>query len=142
MTTIEKNIKELNLKLEELSTNIENNEKIKLDLNKKQANIEDESYRIKKSINELCIDLKGEKEESYFDELTYFVTDLEEKIDTIYSFDSILMSLKRHIERLTTIKNLLEQEEKILLDSESLKEEFEKLQKYICFGEEMIIWMR
>ena len=129
LTTIEKNIKELNLKLEELSTNIENNEKIKLDLNKKQANIEDESYRIKKSINELCIDLKGEKEESYFDELTYFVTDLEEKIDTIYSFDSILMSLKRHIERLTTIKNLLEQEEKILLDSESLKEEFEKLQK-------------
>ena len=129
LTTIEKNIKELNLKLEELSTNIENNEKIKLDLNKKQANIEDESYRIRKSINELCIDLKGEKEESYFDELTYFVTDLEEKIDTIYSFDSILMSLKRHIERLTTIKNLLEQEEKILLDSESLKEEFEKLQK-------------
>lgn len=55
---------------------------------------------------------------------------LFDKLDSVnYSFDSIFMSIKKHIERINVIKSLLEQEEKVLLESESSRKEYEALTK-------------
>lgn len=129
LATIEKNITELSKKLQELSTTIENNETTKLELNQKIANIENDNYKLQKSMEETFLDLKSQANESYFDEIVFFVDELSEKLDTPYSFESIFMSIKKHLEKINTIKTLLEQEEKILLESEHTRKEFEDLQK-------------
>ncbi len=127
LSSINETIKSLEQKLKELEGSIDNNEKDKLDLNNKISKIESEIYKLKKEIEEVSIDLKSLSEDAYFDEIVFFVDDLTENINEVVSFDSIFMSLNRYKEKINIIKNLLEEEQRIMLESESSRVEFEKL---------------
>lgn len=117
---LEKKIKELDLKLD-------NNEKDRLDINKKVSIIDDEIYNLKRDIEETIIDLKSLADDGYFDELVFFVDDLVESIDSQVTFESIFMSLRKYKEKINIVKSLLEEEQKIIYESESSRLEFEKL---------------
>ena len=77
--------------------------------------VENEVYKLKKELEESGIDLKALSEESYFDEIVFFVDELSEHIDEKMSFESIFMSLRRYSEKINQMVSLLEEEEKILL---------------------------
>lgn len=127
LSSINENIKSLEKKLKEIEITIDNNEKDKLDINNKVSKIESEIYKFKKEIEEICVDLKSLSDDSYFDEIIFFADELIENIEKEVSFDSIFMSLNRYKEKINIIKNLLEEEQKIILESESTRVEFEKL---------------
>lgn len=127
LTTINETIASLEEKIKELSKNIDNNEQEKLDLNKKISQIENDIYNLKKEIEESSLDLKSLSEDSYFDEIVFFVDELNENIDMDISFESIFMSLKRYSDKINILINLLEVEQQIMLESESTRVEFEKL---------------
>ena len=127
LSSINENIILLEQKIKELNISIDNSEKDKLEINKKISNIENEIYNLKKLIEETSIDLKSLSEESYFDEIIFFLDELITNIDTDYSFESIFMSLKNYREKVNLIKNLLEEQQQIIIESESSRMEFEKL---------------
>lgn len=127
LTTINETIASLEEKIKELSQTIDNNEQEKLNLNKKISQIENDIYLLKREIEETSIDLKSLAEDSYFDEIVFFIDELNENIDQEISFESIFMSLKRYSEKINILINLLENEQQIILESESTRVEFEKL---------------
>ena len=127
LSTINTTITLLETKIKELEQTIDNNNSDKLAINTKISNLENEIYKLKKSIEETSIDLKSLSEDSYFDEIIFFIDELIENIDTNISFESIFMSLKRYREKINLIKTLLEEEQQIILESESSRVEFEKL---------------
>lgn len=127
LSTINTTITSLETKIKELEQTIDNNNSDKLAINTKISNLENEIYKLKKSIEETSIDLKSLSEDSYFDEIIFFIDELIENIDTNISFESIFMSLKRYREKINLIKTLLEEEQQIILESESSRVEFEKL---------------
>ncbi len=127
LTSIQQTIQSLEQKIKELSTSIDNSEKEQLELNNKISKIENEIYQLKKVIEESSIDLKGLSEDSYFDEIILFADELTKNINEDISFDSILMSFNHYKGKINTIKHWLEEEQKILLESENSRIEFEKL---------------
>lgn len=127
LSTINTTINSLETKIKEIEQTIDNNNKDKLAINTKISNIDNEIYKLKKYLEETSIDLKSLSEDSYFDEIIFFIDELIENIDTFISFDSIFMSLKRYREKVNLIKSLLEEEQQIILESESSRLEFEKL---------------
>lgn len=127
LTNINEKITSLEQKIKELEINIDNSEKYKLDLNNKVSKVEGDIYKLKKEIEKDSIDLKSLSDDSYFDEIVFFADELVEKIDETISFDSIFMSLNRYKEKINAVKYLLEDEQKILLESENSRVEFEKL---------------
>ena len=127
LTTINETITTLEGKIKDISNNIDNNEQEKLELNKKISQIADETYKLKKEIEESSIDLKDMSNESYFDEIIFFIDELNDNLETEVSFESIFMSLKKYEEKIKIMINFLEQEQQILLESESTRIEYEKL---------------
>ena len=127
LSVINENITSLEQKIKELEINIDNNEKDKLEINKKISNIENEIYNLKKYIEETAIDIKSLSEESYFTEIIFFLDELLDNLDNESSFEPIFLSLKNYREKVNLIKNLLEEEQQILLESETTRIEFEKL---------------
>ena len=127
LTTINETITNLEGKIKDISNNIDNNEQEKLELNKKISQIADETYKLKKEIEESSIDLKDMSNESYFDEIIFFIDELNDNLETEVSFESIFMSLKKYEEKIKIMINFLEQEQQILLESESTRIEYEKL---------------
>lgn len=127
LSMIMETIKELESKLKELRINIDNSNKDRVDLNKKISSNESDIYKLKKEIEEVSIDLKDLSNESYFDEIVFFVDELVKNIDSNIEFNSIFMSLNRYRDKVNTVKVLLEEEQKILLESENIRVEFEKL---------------
>lgn len=127
LSSINENIISLEQKIKELNTNIDNSEQDKLEINKKISIIENDIYNLRKTIEETAIDLKSLSEETYFDEIIFFLDDLVANIDTETSFESIFMSLKTYREKVNLIKMLLEEEQQIIIESESSRLEFEKL---------------
>lgn len=127
LSVINENITSLEQKIKELEINIDNNEKDKLEINKKISNIENEIYNLKKYIEETAIDIKSLSEETYFKEIIFFLDELLEDLNSDKSFESIFLSLKKYQEKVNLIKNLLEEEQQILLESENTRIEFEKL---------------
>lgn len=127
LASINENINLLEKRIRELESKLDTSEQDKLELSKKIAMIEDEVYKIRKEIEINCLDLKTLASDSYFDEIIFFVSELNENIDSNISFESIFMSLNRYRDKISTIINFLEEEQKILLDSEATRVEFEKL---------------
>lgn len=127
LSSINEAIKNLENKIKELEVSIDNSEKDKIDLNNKISNTENDIYKLKKSISEVCVDLKDLAQDTFFDELIFFADELVENISNPSLFDSIFMSLSRYKEKVNIIKILLEEERKIMLESESTRVEFEKL---------------
>ncbi len=120
-------IETLQEKIKELSASIEVKKEEQIDMNNKVNKLENEIYKLQKEIEETSIDLKSMSEDSYFDEVVFFLDELSENLNEQSSFESILMSLKRYGEKVNGMILLLENEEKILLESESIRVEFEKL---------------
>ena len=116
-------------KIKEITFNIDHKKEEEIDLRNKMNQVENEVYKLKKELEESGIDLKALSEESYFDEIVFFVDELSEHIDEKMSFESIFMSLRRYSEKINQMVSLLEEEEKILLESESIRVEFERLSK-------------
>lgn len=127
LSKINETIKKLEEELKKLEINIDNTEKDKLTLNNKISNNENDIYKLKKEITEICTNLKDMSRDTFFDEIVFFADEFLENINNISLFDSIFMSLNRYKEKVTTIKNLLEEERNIILKSESTRVEFEKL---------------
>lgn len=127
LASINENITSLEEKIKELETKLDTNEQDKLELNQKISTIENEIYNLKREIETTSIDLKSLSEDSYFDEIVFFVDELMENVENEISFDSIFMSLNRYREKVTKMMSILEEEQKILLESESTRVEFEKL---------------
>lgn len=127
LSVINETITVLEQKISEITQTIDSNNQERLDINTKISNIDNEIYKLRRSIEEITSDLKSLSEESYFDEIIFFVDELLENINTNVSFDSIIMSLKKYQERINSIKLLLEEEEQVLMESENTRIEFEKL---------------
>lgn len=119
----------LERKIKEITNNIEHKKEEEIDLHNKINKVENEVYNLKKELEESGIDLKSLSEESYFDEIVFFIDELNEHIDEKISFESIFMSLKRYFDKLQQMIALLEEEEKILLESEDIRVQFERLSK-------------
>ena len=127
LTTINATIAMLEEKLQELSSKIDLSKKEELDIKKKISASEDEIYNLKKQIEEISLDLKDIASNAYFDEITFFVDELAETIDKHTSFDSIFMSLKRYKDKVNMLITFFEEEQKIIMESEATRLEFEKL---------------
>ena len=127
LASINENITSLEEKIKDLETKLDTNEQDKLELNQKISTIENEIYNLKREIETTSVDLKSLSEDSYFDEVVFFVDELMENIENEISFDSIFMSLNRYREKVIRMMSILESEQKILLESESTRVEFEKL---------------
>ena len=120
INVLQSDINNIKLKIEETDEKrIKNNNDIK--------NNEDIIYKIKKEIDEIIIDLKDLSSDSYFDEIIFFTDELSKNIDSIISFSSLFMSLDRYKSKVNVVKSLLEDEEKITLESERERVKYEKL---------------
>ena len=127
LTTINETIISLEQKLKDLRINLDSNQKEELDIRNKIATTETALYNLKKQIEESSLDLKSLSSEAYFDEITFFVDELSENPNESISFESIFMSLKRYKDKINMIITFLEEEQKIIMESESSRVEFEKL---------------
>ena len=127
LSNIEENIKTLEEKVKELEENIDKRNQEEIDLNIKNSKVEDEIYKLKKELTETIIDLKDLSNDSYFDEIVFFADETQEKLEENISFESVLMSLKNYKVKVNKVINYLEEEKKILSESENTKLEFEKL---------------
>lgn len=114
-------------KIKEIQSNMDKKEEEKLEINNKINKVENDIYTLNKEIETVSIDLKDFAQDSYFDEIVFFVDELSENRNQEFSFESILMSLKRYSDKVSAIMDLLEEEQKIMVESESVRVEFEKL---------------
>lgn len=108
LTTIKENISLLEKKLKELDIKLDDNKKEELDCKDKISSLENDIYMREKEIKEISIDLKSLANDSYFDEIVFFIDELLENMQERISFDSILMSLKHYQERVQIIISYLE----------------------------------
>ena len=83
LSTINTTITLLETKIKELEQTIDNNNSDKLAINTKISNLENEIYKLKKSIEETSIDLKSLSEDSYFDEIIFFIDELIENMKDV-----------------------------------------------------------
>ncbi len=127
LTTINENIKSLEEKIKKLSISIDNKEEEKLKLNTIINELDNDIFKLKKEIDESCLDLKSLSEDSYFDEIVFFVDELTENINSTKSFESIFMSLRNYSTKINILISLLDEEQQIMLESESIRVEYEKL---------------
>lgn len=127
LNKINKDINNLEIKIKELKTKLDSDEKDKLNLKNDIAKTENEIYKIKKEIDNKAIDLKDLANDIYFDEITFFIDDLLENKTT--SFETILKQLNNYKDKVSQVTNLLDEEQKILIESETTRVEYEKLTK-------------
>ena len=127
LTTIEKTITSLEQKLKELSNKLDSDKKDELEIKNKITSSENDIYNIEKHLEETMLDLKSLSSDAYFDEITFFIDELSENLNKTTSFDSIFMSLKRYKDRINMLITFLEEEQKIITESEATRLEFEKL---------------
>lgn len=127
LNKINKDINNLEIKIKELKTKLDSDEQDKLNLKNDIAKTENEIYKIKKEIDNKAIDLKDLANDIYFDEITFFIDDLLENKTT--SFETILKQLNNYKDKVSQITNLLDEEQKILIESETTRVEYEKLTK-------------
>ena len=127
LTTINETINTLEKRIKDLHVKLESNKKDELEIKNKIATTENELYNIKKQIEEILLDLKSIADDAYFDEIVFFVDELAENLEEQSNFDSIFMSLKRYKDKINMIIAFLEEEQKIITESESSRLEFEKL---------------
>ena len=127
LASINSSISVLEEKLKELVQKLDEDEQLKLELNKKISLTDTDINNLKREIETTVIDLKDLANDSYFDEIVFFVDELIENLDDNISFESIFMSLNRYREKVSKIMSYLEEEQKILMESETTRLEFEKL---------------
>ena len=127
LNKINKDINNLEIKIKELKTKLDSDEQDKLNLKNDIAKTENEIYKIKKEIDNKAIDLKDLANDIYFDEITFFIDDLLE--NKTNSFETILKQLNNYKDKVSQVTNLLDEEQKILMESETTRVEYEKLTK-------------
>lgn len=127
LNKINKDINNLEIKIKELKNKLDSDEQDKLNLKNDIAKTENEIYKIKKEIDNKAIDLKDLANDIYFDEITFFIDDLLENKTT--SFETILKQLNNYKDKVSQVTNLLDEEQKILMESETTRVEYEKLTK-------------
>lgn len=124
---IKEDIQALTKKIEELDLTIDKRKEEEIEYNKKINQVEEDIYKLKREMEEDFIDLKDLSQDSYFDEIVFFCDELKENIDEDMSFESINMSLKSYENKISVLISLLEEEQKIVMESERTRVEFEKL---------------
>ena len=129
LENIKQNINHLKKRLEEIQNNLNKLEQDKIDKINKIHENENENFKIKKQIEDLIIDLKQLADEIYFDEIVFFVDELKENMVKENSFDLIFNLLKSYQTRVNKIKAFLEEEQKINMENENYRIEFDKLAK-------------
>ena len=127
LNKINKDINNLEIKIKELKNKLDSDEQDKLNLKNDIAKTENEIYKIKKEIDNKAIDLKDLANDIYFDEITFFIDDLLE--NKTNSFETILKQLNNYKDKVSQVTNLLDEEQKILMESETTRVEYEKLTK-------------
>ena len=127
LNKINKDINNLEIKIKELKNKLDSDEQDKLNLKNDIAKTENEIYKIKKEIDNKAIDLKDLANDIYFDEITFFIDDLLE--NKTNSFETILKQLNNYKDKVSQITNLLDEEQRILMESETTRVEYEKLTK-------------
>lgn len=127
LSSINENISFLEQKLKEIENSIDKNEQDKLEMNNKIAKFEEDIYLLRKDIDENTVVLKDMSGEIYFDSIVFFVDDFLSNIDNNFSFNTIFWELNNYKNKIKLIKNLLDEEQKIMLESERFRIEFEKL---------------
>ena len=129
LSRINDNISALEVKVNEISVSIDKDEESKLDISAEISKLSNEIYSLKKEIVNECVSLKDTKDDSYFDEIVFFVDELMDNLDKEYSFDSIFMSLKGYIDKINALILMFEEKEKLLSESEIIRTEKEKLER-------------
>lgn len=127
LSSINENISFLEQKLKEIENSIDKNEQDKLEMNNKIAKFEEDIYLLRKDIDENSVVLKDMSGEIYFDGIIFFVDDFLSNIDNNFSFNTIFWELNTYKSKIKLIKNLLDEEQKVMLESERFRVEFEKL---------------
>ena len=127
LNKINKDINNLEIKIKELKNKLDSDEQDKLNLKNDIAKTENEIYKIKKEIDNKAIDLKDLANDIYFDEITFFIDDLLE--NKTNSFETILKQLNNYKDKVSQVTNLLDEEQRILMESETTRVEYEKLTK-------------
>lgn len=127
LANINKDIESLEIKIKELETKTDNTLKDKIKLSNDIAKIENEIYKLKKEIETKSIDIKDLASDIYFDDIVFFIDELLE--NKTNSFATILKQLNSYKDKVIVILNLLELENKILIESETTRVEYEKLTK-------------
>lgn len=135
LATLKENINNLNQKIEILNSKIDKSNEERITLNKKISDTESEEYKLRKELEEIAFDLKDLATETYFDEMIFFIDDLLNSLTENISFASIQMSLKSYQETINSILELLELENRIIMETESSQVELNKLVKQYEFLE-------
>ncbi len=152
LNKIEQVIITLEEKIDEIDKKIDINEKDKIETSKRLSVTDEEIYKLKKEIEDITIDLKSLADYSYFDEIIFFIDEMSENFDKNISFDTIFMSIKHYKDKINKLLELLEEEQRIVSESESSRMKLEKLvqtykniehdlnNKYENFKESIMAW--
>lgn len=129
LSKINENISNLEKKINEIVISIDKNKENELDISKDISDLSNEIYVLKKEIIDECTTLKDMKDDSYFDEIVFFMDELIENLDKEFSFDSLFMSLKSYINKINSLILIFEEQEKLNSESEIIRVEKNKLER-------------
>ena len=129
MDKLKKSINELQNKISRIKEELEKYESDTLKLKKDISSNEEETYLIQKEIDSLLIDLKDYASDIYFDELHYFIEEINSKTNNSET-KGIELSIKNYKKELQEILELLDMEDSILSKSENLRINLEKLKTH------------
>lgn len=129
MDKLKNSINELQNKISRIKEELEKYESDTLKLKKDISSNEEETYLIQKEIDSLLIDLKDYASDIYFDELHYFIEEINSKTNNSET-KGIELSIKNYKKELQEILELLDMEDSILSKSENLRINLEKLKTH------------
>ena len=113
MDKLKNSINELQNKISRIKEELEKYESDTLKLKKDISSNEEETYLIQKEIDSLLIDLKDYASDIYFDELHYFIDQINSKTNN-FETKGIDLSIKNYKKELQEILDLLDMEASIL----------------------------
>lgn len=128
LTNLEKEIEELNLSIKNLESQQEQKQDRKNNYKRQILDVEQKIYNYEKEIRQSINDLKILGEDSYFDELSIFLEDLQDNLKEV-SFSYILGAVKKYREQVRLIISYFQEKENAIKASENIRESLENLVK-------------